>query len=361
MRYSYSAAWSVIGGITLPGDSEAVELCNSKTCRFVLTRDPDSLLANVERGAALGSLMLKGLFGPQTAAAFPIALEAEIERIRAERKKRTGAHTVLVIEANGEIDASISEPTRELEEFIVTFDAINKGDIRRAYQSEIDKLKLAISLESETPFRFSLLAEGAYLYNEAGKIVYSITFSMSAEGVVSSNLSAEGCERISARYDLLQKSKDFDSVQRLFSQMADSETERLKAFLSGWAALEIFIGKAFNIYEQVFLSPLKNAAQATLRDRFLNRVRDVMKDKYRLTDKFAVVAAVLFPTAPDIESEDDYKMFCRLKKLRDSISHSDEFVENNLPVHAIAKILRKYVVAYLAETAAPSPFARRDS
>ena len=107
--------------------------------------------------------------------------------------------------------------------------------------------------------------------------------------------------------------------------MADVGTDRLKAFLSGWTALEILIGKAFNTYEQVFLSPLKNAGQATLRDRFLDRIKVVMKDKYRLTDKFVVVAAVLFPAIPDIELEGDYETFCRLKKLRDSISHGDEF------------------------------------
>jgi hypothetical protein len=102
--------------------------------------------------------------------------------------------------------------------------------------------------------------------------------------------------------------------------MSDCETDRLKAFLSGWAALEIFIAKPFKICENAFLSPLASAGQPTSRKRFLDRIKEVMRDKYRLTDKFSAVAAVLFPNAPEQEIEDDFKQFSHLKKLRDSIS-----------------------------------------
>ena len=190
MRYSYSAAWSVIGGISLPNDSEPIELCNSQGCRFVLTRDPDSLLANVERGTAIARLMLKGLIGQQKAATFPIALETEIAEIKEERKKQTGTYPVLVIEAQGEVKSSIVKPMLELEDFIVTFDAVNGEAVRRNHRSEIDAMKLAVSFESEVPSRFSMLNEGTYLFNETGKIVYSINFSGSLEGVVQ-----ETCQR----------------------------------------------------------------------------------------------------------------------------------------------------------------------
>ena len=153
---------------------------------------------------------------------------------------------------------------------------------------------------------------------------------------------------------MLQQSNDVGAVQRLFSVMADVGTDRLKAFLSGWAALEILIGKAFKTYEQDFLSPLKNAGQATLRDRFLGRIKEVMNDKYRLTDKFVVVAAVLFPAAPERELDEDLKTFCRLKNLRDSIAHGDEFSEKALPIHEVAALLRKYVIAHVEPPATPS-------
>jgi hypothetical protein len=291
--------------------------------------------------------MLKGMVGQRRTADLPIALEAEIEEIKAERKKKTGTQAVLVVEAHGEIDATINAPILEHEGFVITFDAVDKQAVRQAHQPEIEAMKLAVAFESEVPSRFAALSEGTYLTDEAGRIVYSINFSASCEASVSTNLSAEGQVRISARYTMLQQANDVDSVQRLFSQMADYGTDRLKEFLSGWAALEILIAKSFKTYEQVFLSPLTNAGQPMLRERFLGRIKDVMKDKYKLTDKFIAVAAVLFPNVPEAEVLEDRTKFCHLKELRDSILHGDEFSEKDLPVHDLAILLRKYILAHI--------------
>ncbi|MBK1731701.1 hypothetical protein CKO41_07835 [Thiococcus pfennigii] len=73
-----------------------------------------------------------------------------------------------------------------------------------------------------------------------------------------------------------------------------------------------------------------------------------MKDKYRLTDKFIAVTAVLFPSIEDAEAEKNYSDFCKLKELRDSIFHGEPFSEKDLPVHEMAALLRKYVLARIA-------------
>ena len=347
MRYTYLASWSVIGGISLPNDSLLIELYSTKNCRFVLTRDPDNLLANIDRGYAFRRLMLKGLAGQRGTAEFPVALEAEIDEIKAKRKKEIGSRAVLIVEAHGEVNVTINKPVRDCEGFVVTFDAVDNQVVRLDHQSEIEAMKLAVAFESKVPSKFAMLSEGTYLTDDAGRIIYSVNVSSSGEVSVSTNLSAEGAARISARYTMLQQANDVDSVQRLFSQMADYETDRLKAFLSGWAALEILIAKAFKAYEQVFLSPLTNAGQPTLRERFLSRIKDVMKDKYRLTDKFVAVAAVIFPAVPDAEVQEDCKKFRRLKYLRDDIFHGEDFSEKDLPVDELATLLRKYVLAHI--------------
>lgn len=358
MHYTYKAAWSVVGGINLPAGAQPIELYSSERYRFALTRDVDELLADIDRASAVGRLMLKSLFGQRGTSQLPDALEAEINEIKAERAKKIGSQAVLFVEANGDIDAEITGQTQEHEDFIVTFDAIDKQLVRQAHRSDIEAMKLAVAFESSVPSRFAMLSEGMYLTDGAGKPIYSISFSMSGEASVSSGISSEGVERITTRYALLQQADDMESVQRLVSQMADFGSDRLKAFLSGWAALEIFIAKSFKIYEQAFLSPLTNAGQPTLRERFLDRIRGVMKDKYRLTDKFVAVTAVLFPSAPDSEIQNDIKKFSQLKGLRDSIFHGDEFAEKDLPVHDLAALLRKYVLAHI-ET--PNPALNTDA
>jgi len=67
MRYTYTAAWAVVGGITLRDDSLPIELVSSESAQFTLTRDPDDVLARVDEASAVGRLMLKGIVGQQAA------------------------------------------------------------------------------------------------------------------------------------------------------------------------------------------------------------------------------------------------------------------------------------------------------
>jgi len=345
MRYTYTAAWAVVGGVTLREESLPIELASSENARFILTRDPDPLLAKVDEASAAGRLMLKGIVGQRD---FETDLASMVEEIKAERKKKTGSQAVLLFQAQGELEASVTEPFREYDTFIVTFDAIEKNRVRKLHKAEIEAMKVAVAFESDAPSRFAFLADGTHLLNDAGKPVYSISFSMSAEASLSTALSEEAVNRIGSRYLALNREKDLDSVERLFSQMAEYGTDRLKAFLSGWAALEILIAKSFKLYEQAFLSPFTDAEQPTLRELFLARIKGVMKDKYRLTDKFIAVTAVLFPSIEDAEAQKTYADFCKLKAFRDSIFHGDPFSEKDLPVNEMAALLRKYVVARIA-------------
>ncbi len=348
MRYTYTSAWAVVGGISLREESPPIVLASSENSRFVLTRNPDDLLARVDEATAVGRLMLKGLPGQRGSAVFQTALASEIEEIKAERKNTVGAQAVLLFQAQGEIGASVQEPLREHDTFIVTFDAIEKSRVRQLHKADIEAMKVAVAFESDVPSRFAYLTDGTYLLNDAGKPVYSISFSMSAEASVSTPLCNEAVKRIADRYAALNQENDLDSVERLFAQMAEYDSERLKAFLSGWAALEILIAKSFKSYEQAFLAPFTNADHPTLRERFLGRIKGVMKDKYRLTDKFIAVTAVLFPSIEGAEAEKNYSEFCRLKSLRDSIFHGEPFLEEGLPVNEMAALLRKYVVARIA-------------
>lgn len=57
MSYFYTAAWVVVGGISLRQDSSPIELASSKDYRFLLTRDPDAFLSRVDESSAIGRLI----------------------------------------------------------------------------------------------------------------------------------------------------------------------------------------------------------------------------------------------------------------------------------------------------------------
>lgn len=345
MQYTYTVAWAMVGGISIRDGSPPIELASSEGAQFILTSDPDPSLANVDEASAVGRLMLKGVVGQDGAADFPTALASEIEEIRGERRKKVGGRAVLICQARGEIETTLKELLREHDTFIITFDAVEKRRVRQMHRSDIEAMKVVIACESDVPSQFVNLSEETYLLNDEGKRVYSMSFSVSAEASSSTTLSEDTIQRISARYAALNQANDLDSVERLFCQMAEYDTDRLKAFLSGWAALEILIAKSFKSYEQAFFSPFINAEQPTLRERFLDRIKGVMKDKYRLTDKFIAVTAVLFPGVSDVDTQQNFEKFRRLKKQRDSIFHGEAFSERDLPVHELAALLRKYVIA----------------
>ena len=348
MRYSYMVAWAVVGGVSLRQGSPPIELACSEDFRFLLTNDPNNIPTRADEESAIGRLMLKGLIGQQGAVDFQTALAAEIEEIKTIRKKKISGRTILLFEAQGEIEATLKKPLREYDTFIVTFDTDAKYMVRQMHQADIEAMKLAVALESDVPAQFAELTDGMYLHTEEGKIVYSISFQMSSEVSFSRSLPDEAAKRISTRYAALNKANDLASVERLFSQMAEYGTDQLKAFLSGWAALEILIAKSFTNYEQAFFSPFTKAAQPTLRERFLDRIKGVMKGKYRLTDKFNAVTVVLFPDIADEDVQQNCEIFRKLKGLRDSILHGKSFTEKELPVDELAALLRKYALAHIA-------------
>lgn len=345
MKYRYVAAWAVVGGFTLPKDSPRVELSDEHGERFLLTSEPNPLLARVDQASAVGRLMLKRLIGQGGNEELEVALASEVAEIRAERERKAGSQPLLILEAEGETEIAHNEHNQvESDDFIIAFELVDKAKLRLRHQESAEAMKTAVASESEVPSRFASIAEGTYLIRDDGRVVYSVSFSFNADVSVASPLSPDAPKRMTARYAALS-AYDLSSIERLFSQMVDHGTDKLRAFLSGWAALEILIAKAFRTYEQKFLSPLTQGSQASLRERFLSRVKTVMKDKYRLTEKFIVVTAVLFPNATDEETQRDLEQFSKLKDLRDQIFHGQPFNERELPTHELAKLLRKYLVA----------------
>jgi len=345
--YTYVAAWAVDAGFLMSRDGLTIELLNSDVGRFVLTREPADLLAEADRERAIGSAWLRRIVG-QLGGEFEAVLPEVLQEIIAERGRLAGDLPVLVFEAHGEAALEINPGhAGRFEGFTVVIDGVNKQLLRSQYRPTIEAMKLAISLESRSRPRFRALADGFCFRDWNGEPVYSLTFSSSAEATAVGTLTADVPDRISARFASLQGLPDLRRVQSLFSDLTDTEDDRLRAFLSGWAALEVLIQKAFKSYEEAFLAPLVSADQPQLRERFLQRLREVMRGKYRLADKFLAVSAVLFTGVPDPVITAYQEQFLKLKGLRDSIYHGEEFSEKNLPIQELSTLLRDYLTAWL--------------
>lgn len=349
VSYKYTTAWKVAGGINLPVRAESVVLHETDRCKFVLTSKADSYLAILDRTIAAGTVLLKGLFNATKFPDVGAALDNYAQEAREARRSRAGGEdaTVLIIEATG-ICHIASQERKEIGGLAVTFDAIDGDGIRNKHKGELETIKLALACESEIPSRFEELASGIWLTDGTGRTVHNLNIRMGSVRLFTSKpLTHEKTASIRHRYDVVLENREFRTVRRLIAQMVDNDDEPLKAFLFGWTSLETLVAKAFKTFEREFMEPLAVGSHPQLRERFLARVRSVMNDKYRLREKFDCVTAVLFPRADALSVDRYVETFERLKEMRDSIVHGNDFEEASLPVHELSVLLRKYVVAWL--------------
>ena len=243
MQYTYVAAWGVLGGVHLPPDSDSIELHGDESKLFILTRDAGDRLAFVDRGKAVAIAVLDGMFGGKAYESFDAGVEDALAGVVANREKRAG-ETVLIFEAHGEVDVELDPRLADAEtQYPFMLDAFDKPAVKRASEPYIEAMKLALALEGSSPCKFSPLTSDVYLTDEDGRIIHSLSFGGSAEASVSSPFASDGQSRVARRYGLLAERGGNERILRLFSQMSDGESDRLKAFLSGWAALEIFVTK----------------------------------------------------------------------------------------------------------------------
>ena len=118
----------------------------------------------------------------------------------------------------------------------------------------------------------------------------------------------------------------------------------LRSFLAAWTALEIFVNKVFGDYEDRLFGELTEGPYPEARREHLARMREVMKDKYRLADKFAIIICQLCPN----DADQDLAAFRKAKELRDDLSHGTEVTEPALPVAIVQGLIRKYLRLHLA-------------
>lgn len=347
MNYRYIAAWSVLG-IMLPEGTQSYEIGHSDCCRFVLTHNPDVFLAVIDRQRAIGNFILS-VGSLAQLSSNEAALSSTIEMIQTERRNKIMNQAVMIVEAQGKTEATLKEPYREFDQFIVSLGAMNddneEEDLVKIHSSDIEAMKVALALESKDPLLFHRLSTGLYFTDESNKPIYNMRFSFSGSMFSSAKLTSEDVDRISARYDMLRKATEMEKVQRLFSLMTDYKSTPLLAFISGWTALEILIKDSFESFKEV----LTNEEDPSVRDMFFNRKNRNTKepDKYTLMDKFILAVLKLFPNDVD----HDCGKFSDLKKIRNSI-HYKEFSEPHLPVSELATFLRKYMHAYMTGSCA---------
>ncbi len=342
MKYRYTAIFSIKGLSLPPAEGEKALVVDSAAgLRAILTSQPNSHTFEGDRSLAVAGLMLRALFNSEpTGNEFKQRVATAVEELRAARQREFGSSSFLIVIGEGEVPSFNPTHERDAEDFIVCFDGADKRAIRGRFHDKLTALLNSIVSEAETVIGIRKVADPVVFFQEDGRPVYSYTFSVGpARAYVSRPLADKQVQAIGELYRLLSADTVVQRVQRLIRSSFETEDDPLRSFLAAWSAFEIFVNKVFGTYESSFFDSMLEERHSEVQKKYLGRIREVMKDKYRLTDKFAAVSFQLSPATGD----EDLKTVLQVKKVRDELSHGEAVDEARLPVKPIRDLTSKYV------------------
>lgn len=349
MRYTFISAHCV-QGIMHPTGEPDLTLFNDQVrgIQVNLTSNANAHLRLLNRHVALLPMMLRGMIGDPLAQDFGESLAEETAKIERQQLDAIGADPVVVIEVNGDIDATIPSNARTIQDFVLCIEAFDKKGLRDQLQPKVSAVLTGLRLGAEGQYEFRSLADGSYLTTDDGQIVYSVSFAVGSVGVyISSGLTAAQRAQVAADIPLVLKAGGLERVIRLHAQSLNKATDNYRSFIASWSALEILIGKLFPAYQRLLAAELRAVSQAPGLHAYLDRIADVMGDKHNIADKFSVLSVYL----DDEQRADEVTIFRSLKSIRDRLSHGDDIAEASLPTQEVQRLFDKYLRNHLRREA----------
>jgi hypothetical protein len=342
MRFEFISIFAV-KGLTHPEGSADREILaeQSNGMRAILTRDASSYSFERDRGLAVVGAMMRGFFGLQpNTEDFRSRVQNEIDELWATRVKSFGKTPYLVVLAKGDYDSFDPSHEKEFDDFDFCFDAADKGAIRRQIQPRVTALVNAITSGLDSVVGVSKVADGVVFFRDNGKPVYTYTLTALPVSVYkSSPLSDEQVVAVQQLFRLYSKDSALPRVQQLLQSSFETADDILRSFLAAWSAFEIFVNKVFADYQKSFFEGLVEDGRLGAKKKYLERIQDVMKDKYRVNDKFAAIAFQLSAETAD----EDLQSVSGAKKVRDRLAHGETVDDSEFPVKTIREIASKYV------------------
>ncbi len=348
MNTHYLAVWKLYGINTLASGATNLELARLNDPKIVATlaTDPEPFFLHIDQARVIASQVLNGLLSSLAQQdTIEERLAIELKNVRTNRANQIGSGMFLIVKGETNVAEPNFEIRKDTETFAVCFDAIDKSAIKEIFRPSIQAVLTAITLSipSDADHQIEPIGEVIYLVGADGKKpIYSFSLQMgSARLSLSSPLSAAA---LSNATKWIPRLVDYENLARPISLAVtsiDRTTDSLQGFLAAWSALEIFVNVTFKErYNSLWHDAMQTGAPDAARPIF-RRINEVMSDKYRLTDKFLLIASLLNTGA----AEADAREFGTLKKVRDNLLHGQPTA--HLPTEAVHHLLFKYISLHL--------------
>jgi len=345
MKYQNIAAYSIKGLAQQQVESDKEIVFDSKSgFRAILTSNPDIHCFKDDQNRAVSRLMLSSIFDFDKLDTFEEQLADEIKEIQKSRKQSFGTGLYLVCLTEGSVDKFEPSCSRETDDFMIYIDEVLKESINLVFEPHVFDVLSALVISTDSVLAFVKVSSSLTFFRDDDKPVYSHAFTGSLTPYIPRTLTPDMIKSVGDWYKIMISTPDLDRVKKLLVASLQNEGDKMRSFLSAWTALEVFINKTFTSYEKQFFKELSNGKYPSVQNQYLERIQIVMKDKYRLVDKFSLITSLLSPKSAD----EDMKFFKTAKDKRDKLSHGQDLVEAALPVEEVQKLARKYLQLHLA-------------
>lgn len=344
MRYNYIVVYKLNGISGRGGAQEQVLVEYPSDCAtaFVST-DIDGHLHEHDKALAIGGMILGGFLGKPTEGTFEEKLKGELHALRERRQKETGEGVFLIFKASGEVESFNPTSQRKRPEFTISLGGAPKEPIRASYMAQVHGLLASIAVGCDHVYSVTKVTDSVVFVDEEGKPVYSYDLRVSGKASVTALFKDDMLAFAKNHAKSLAKHQQLVDAARLLSRSLSDEGDELLSFIAAWAGLEMFVNRTFPDYEKRAFGALTQAGQSPIPSRFLKRISQVMKDKYRLSDKFALLSFELVPDSAEREAED----FERIKGFRDNLMHGQDVDADTLPTEDVRRLLRKYLKLHI--------------
>jgi hypothetical protein len=344
-KVHYISVYKLQAVNSLPGQGSGIELATFAKPSFkaLLTGDPEPHFVHIDRAHAVLAQWAKGGVAQWTIEG---QLAAEIAGVKKERASATSEGVFVAFEGDTEIPNLTFKARRDTDQFGFSLDDVSKADIRDEFEPAVHCVLIALILSfSGRAVGFDKIGEVIYL-TEAGSTKPIYVFNVEgghARLYISRPMSSGHIEDARALAQRLISDKDLPRAFSLLRTSLDRATDELQGFMAAWNAMEIFINATFKSTYEVQWSQIIEKGASLSAKPVVERIAQVMNDKYRLADKFLIIASILDPD----RAATDQKEFRRLKKVRDGLLHVLDMPAEPLPIEAAQSLLLKFMGLHL--------------
>ena len=324
-----------------------------------LTLDWDRYCEHIDRGSAIGILLLTGFLGRSRfkrlsswssilvlklfgkAKLFEMNLAREQRNILLDRHKhQMSSGCYLVYRAEGElVEAPQFQSARRVKRIGYGFDIVDREVYRSIHKSALHGVATALSLlidKGTGSPEIHEVADIVYLTGNDGLVVYPKRIEMGGGSVVVSRTpSKDDITELTACIPLITSDGQIEAAISLYVQSHRRDGDNLRSFIPAWSALELLVNRLAKIVRPEWEKLLLTASLPTW-DKDLARVCSA---DYRMRDRFYSIACTLIRE----DASEDCKIFNQINNRRSGYYHRNDVKEMDLPTHEVRLLFRKYL------------------